>query len=84
MAKKAYRALYLNGMARIDFFIENESGEVYINELNTIPGFTEISMFPKLWQVVGITFTQLITRLIEYGFAYYRTQRFSCNWDERV
>lgn len=84
MAKIAYRTLYLNGMSRIDFFIENGTGEVYINEINTIPGFTEISMFPKLWQVVGITFTQLITRLIEYGFAYYRTQRFSCNWDERV
>jgi len=84
MVKKAYRALYLNGMARIDFFIENETNEVYINEINTIPGFTEISMFPKLWQVEGITFTELITRLIEYGFEYYKQFRFSRDWNEKL
>ncbi|MCK4763343.1 MAG: D-alanine--D-alanine ligase [Candidatus Aminicenantes bacterium] len=71
MARKAFQALYLNGMSRVDFFIEKESGAVYINEINTIPGFTEISMFPKLWTVVGISFTQLVTRLIEYGFQYH-------------
>lgn len=83
MAEKAYRALYLNGMSRVDFFLQNETNEVYINEINTIPGFTEISMFPKLWQVQGITFTGLITRLIEYGFDYHKQFRFSRNWDEK-
>lgn len=82
MAKDAFRALFLNGMSRIDFFIENKTGDVYINEINTIPGFTEISMFPKLWISQGISFTELITRLIDYGFEYYKNQRFSCNWNE--
>jgi len=72
MAGKAFRALYLNGMSRIDFFLEKKSGEVFINEINTIPGFTEISMFPKLWQVAGISFQELIGRLIDYGFDYHR------------
>jgi len=70
LAKKAFRSLYLNGMSRIDFFLEEKTGEIYLNEINTIPGFTEISMFSKLWQVMGISFTDLISRLIEYGFQY--------------
>ncbi len=82
MARKAYQALYLNGMSRIDFFIEKNSGEIYINEINTIPGFTEISMFPKLWSLQGIDFTELISRLITYGFEYYKQCQFSCNWNE--
>ena len=72
MAEKAYRSHFMNGMARIDFFLERDTDEVYINEINTIPGFTEISMFPKLWQVEGITFTDLVTKLIDYGFDYFR------------
>lgn len=75
MAGKAFRALYLNGMSRIDFFLEKSSGEIFINEINTIPGFTEISMFPKLWQVIGISFTELIGRLIDYGFEYHQAGR---------
>jgi D-alanine-D-alanine ligase len=72
MSEKAYRALWLNGMSRIDFFLESGSNDIFINEINTIPGFTEISMFPKLWQTDGISFTELITRLIEFGFAFHR------------
>jgi D-alanine-D-alanine ligase len=75
MAKKAYESLFLNGMARIDFFIEKNTEELFINEINTIPGFTEISMFPKLWEYEGIGFTDLITKLIEYGFDYHRKQK---------
>lgn len=75
MSEKAYRALWLNGMSRIDFFFETETNEIYINEINTIPGFTEISMFPKLWQLEGISFTDLISKLIELGFAYYRDRK---------
>jgi len=75
MARRAFQALFLNGLSRIDFFLEKKTDRVFINEINTIPGFTEISMFPKLWQLEGISFTDLITRLIEYGFEYYRETR---------
>jgi len=70
-AQKAYRTLFLNGYARVDLFLEKGSNEVLINEANTIPGFTAISMFPKLWQAQGISFTQLLDRLIAYGFDYF-------------
>jgi D-alanine-D-alanine ligase len=74
-AQKAFRTLFLNGMARVDLFLENETGEIFVNEINTIPGFTEISMFPKLWQVEGISFAQLITQLIDYGFDHHRDMK---------
>jgi D-alanine-D-alanine ligase len=65
MALSAYKALDCAGMARADFFVDKVSGEVWINELNTIPGFTQISMYPKLWQATGISYPALIGRLIE-------------------
>lgn len=71
IAGKAYKTLYLNGFARVDFFLENDTGRILMNEINTIPGFTQISMFPKLWSLQGISFTQLITRLIDYGIRYH-------------
>jgi D-alanine-D-alanine ligase len=52
-------------MARADFFVDKASGELWINELNTIPGFTQISMYPKLWEATGISYSELIDRLIE-------------------
>jgi D-alanine-D-alanine ligase len=61
----AFRALELSGMARVDFFLEKVSGKIYLNEVNTIPGFTSISMYPKLWEASGIPFSQLIDKLIE-------------------
>ena len=64
-AVEAFRALELNGMARVDFFLEKEGGKIYLNEVNTIPGFTSISMYPKLWEASGISFSKLIDRLIE-------------------
>jgi len=70
-ALTGFRSLFLNGWARVDFLIDRRDGEIYINEINTIPGFTSISMFPKLWGVVGISFGDLITRLIDLGFEYY-------------
>ena len=70
-AHKAYRTLFLNGYARVDLFLENGSGEVLVNEANTIPGFTAISMFPKLWEAQGISFAQLLDRLIGYGFDHF-------------
>jgi D-alanine-D-alanine ligase len=67
-AHKAYRSLFLNGFARVDLFLEKGSDRVLVNEINTIPGFTAISMFPKLWQAQGIEFSRLLDRLIAYGF----------------
>jgi len=61
----AFRALELSGMARVDFFLERKGGKVYLNEVNTIPGFTSISMYPKLWEASGIPFRELIDKLIE-------------------
>jgi len=75
IAGKAYKALFLNGMSRVDLFIEKNTGKIYVNEINTIPGFTEISMFPKLWSLQGISFTELVTRLIDYGFAYHNKHK---------
>jgi D-alanine-D-alanine ligase len=64
-AVTAFQALDLSGLARVDFFLEKESGRVYINEVNTLPGFTQISMFPKLWEASGVPYAQLLDRLIE-------------------
>ena len=64
-AMKAFVALDLSGLARVDFFLEKETGRVYINEVNTLPGFTEISMYPKLWEASGLPYPQLLDRLIE-------------------
>lgn len=74
-AHKAYRSLFLNGYARVDLFLEKQGGTVLINEVNTIPGFTAISMFPKLWQAQGISFAELLERLIAYGFDYFNKRK---------
>jgi D-alanine-D-alanine ligase len=64
-AVTAFLALDLCGLARVDFFLERESYQVYINEVNTLPGFTSISMYPKLWEASGLPYPQLLDRLIE-------------------
>ena len=64
-AKKAFKQVKGKGMARIDFFLDKEKNSVFINEINTIPGFTEISMYPKLMALAGYNFTELISGLIE-------------------
>ncbi|MBN1448265.1 MAG: D-alanine--D-alanine ligase [Bacteroidetes bacterium] len=65
LAVEAFRALDCEGMARVDFLLARESGELYINEINTIPGFTSISMYPKLFEAVGIPYRDLLDRLID-------------------
>jgi D-alanine-D-alanine ligase len=65
LAVRAYKAIDCAGMARADFFLERGTKKIYVNELNTIPGFTPISMYPKLWEASGISYTELIDRLIE-------------------
>lgn len=61
---RAYKALGCRGLSRVDFFIRRETGEIYLNEINTLPGFTSISMYPKLWEASGIPYSKLIDELI--------------------
>jgi len=60
----AFKALELAGMARVDFFVGRHSGTVFLNEVNTIPGFTTISMYPKMWEASGLAYPALLDRLI--------------------
>ncbi|MEN6561401.1 MAG: D-alanine--D-alanine ligase family protein [Acidobacteriota bacterium] len=64
----AFKALAASGLARVDFFLERGTGRLYVNEINTIPGFTEISMYPKLWAASGLPFPRLLERLVALGF----------------
>ena len=73
LAVECYRAVECEGMARVDFFLETATDQLYINEINTIPGFTSISMYPKMWEHSGIAFADLIDRLI--GLALDRHKR---------
>jgi D-alanine-D-alanine ligase len=61
---EAFRALELSGMARVDFLLDGKGGDLYLNEVNTIPGFTAISMYPKMWEASGLTYPALLDRLI--------------------
>ncbi len=65
LAIKAFKAVDGKGLSRVDFFVENETQKVYINEINTLPGFTNISMYPKLFAQVGINYSKLLDKLIE-------------------
>jgi D-alanine-D-alanine ligase len=64
-AVRAYKAIDCAGMARVDFFVEKDTNKVYLNELNSLPGFTQISMYPKLWEASGLPYNKLVDRLIE-------------------
>lgn len=64
LAIKAFKAVDGFGLSRVDFFIENKSGKILINEINTMPGFTDISMYPKLWENMGLTYKELLDELI--------------------
>jgi D-alanine-D-alanine ligase len=72
LAVKTYRAIDGAGMARADFLLNGETGELYLNEVNTIPGFTPISMYPKLWEASGVPYSQLLDWLVD--LALYRFQ----------
>lgn len=62
---RAFRAIDGKGLSRVDFFVENKTNKIYINEINTMPGFTTISMYPKLFEQIGITYSELLDRLIQ-------------------
>jgi D-alanine-D-alanine ligase len=67
MAVEAFKAIDGSGLARVDFFLERGSGRLFLNEINTMPGFTDISMYPKLWEASGVSFSELVTRIAKLG-----------------
>ncbi|MDD5922887.1 MAG: D-alanine--D-alanine ligase [Eubacteriales bacterium] len=68
IAVKTFKALDLAGFSRVDFMVDRDTGKVYVNEVNTIPGFTKYSMFPTLWEKEGVPFTELLEKIIAYGY----------------
>jgi len=75
LAVACFQAVACEGMARVDFFLEAATGRLYINEINTIPGFTSISMYPKMWAHSGVPFSALLDRLIELALARHRRKK---------
>ena len=67
IAIRAYKALDCTGLSRVDFFMEKDTGRLYLNEINTMPGFTSISMFPKMCQAAGIEYSQLLDLIVRQG-----------------
>ncbi len=74
IALRAFKVLCCEGMARVDFFLRNEK-EIFVSEINTIPGFTKISMYPKLWEASGISYTELIDRLIQLALERFEQEK---------
>ncbi len=75
IAIEAFKLLDCSGYARVDFFLEKGTNKIYLNEINTIPGFTKFSMFPLLWAEAGVPYPELIERIIELGYARYQDKR---------
>ena len=72
---EAFKAVSCSGMARVDFFLQQKTEKIFVSEINTIPGFTEISMYPKLWEVSGLPFPQLLEQLIELGLERHKKKK---------
>ncbi|HPO59580.1 MAG TPA: D-alanine--D-alanine ligase A, partial [Anaerolineaceae bacterium] len=68
LAVRIYRSVDCAGMARVDFLLDRETDQLYISEINTIPGFTKISMYPKLWEASGLPYAALVERLVELAY----------------
>lgn len=82
LAVQAFRAIDCAGMARVDFLLDRPSGKLYVNEINTIPGFTPISMYPKLWEASGVPYPELIDRLVSLALdRHAEKQRSSFRYD---
>jgi D-alanine-D-alanine ligase len=75
MALRAFQAVDAAGMARVDFFMDRKTGRVLVNEVNTIPGFTRISMYPKLWEASGLSYPKLIERLVELAIERFKDKQ---------
>lgn len=71
LAVKAFKAVDCAGLARVDFFVDSDNGEIFVNEINTMPGFTRISMYPKLWEASGLGYVALIDRLLQLALERY-------------
>jgi D-alanine-D-alanine ligase len=71
MAVRAFQAIDGTGLARVDFLMDDQNGNFYLNEINTMPGFTRISMYPKLWEASGISYPELVDRLVQLALAHY-------------
>jgi len=74
-ALRAYRAIDCAGMARVDFLVDGKTEEVFLSEINTIPGFTSISMYPKLWQASGLSYPRLLDQLIQLAMERYKDKQ---------
>jgi len=79
LALRSFKAIDGSGLARVDFFLERGSGKIWINEINTMPGFTPISMYSKLWAAAGVGFEELVRRLVDFG-----RQRFQERNEQRI
>ncbi|MFC2157166.1 D-alanine--D-alanine ligase family protein [Acidobacteriota bacterium] len=75
VAVRAYEALDCTGLARVDFLLEKRTDRIFLNELNTLPGFTEISMYPKLWEASGLPFPKLLEELVELGIDRHKNKK---------
>ena len=75
LAVECFKAIGCSGMSRVDFLIENATGQIFINEINTIPGFTSISMYPKMWDHDGLPYPKLLDRLIELALERHAAKR---------
>ena len=74
-AADIFISLKCKGMARVDFFVNDEKGEIYFNEINTLPGFTSISMYPKMWQSSGLSYPALLDRLISLAVTHHHCRQ---------
>ncbi len=75
LAIHSFKAVDCAGLARVDFFVDEAKNEIYVNEINTIPGFTKISMYPKMWEATGISYTELIDRLLQLAVERYEDKK---------
>lgn len=75
LAAKAFLAVEGSGLARVDFFVNSDTGEIFLNEINTMPGFTSISMYPKLWEASGVTYRELVSCLLELAQERFQRRR---------
>lgn len=74
LAKKTYQVMGCDGLTRVDFFLK-ANGDFYVNEINTLPGFTKISMYPKMWEASGLSYKELISKLIQFGLEKYQEEQ---------
>ena len=72
---KAFRAVEASGLARVDFFVRPDRGDVIVNEINTMPGFTSISMYSKMWQASGVSYRELVSRLMEFALIRFKRRQ---------